>query len=101
MQEVDALRAERNRVASVMKGRLSAEERQQLVEAGKRVKEQLAGLEGELGALQARLQAEGQRLPNMTHPQAPRGDESQAVKLREVRGRGGVRQGAVSCYGRL
>ena len=59
------------------------------MEAGRAVKEALGGLEAGLSALQAEMQAEGQRLPNMTHADAPRGDESKTVTMRTVReGRG-------------
>ncbi|CAI7837601.1 unnamed protein product [Closterium sp. NIES-53] len=82
--EVDRLRAERNRVANAMKAKLEAEERARLVSEGKHLKDVLAGLEAELGEVASELQREGQRLPNLTHPDVPRGGEEVAVTLRTV-----------------
>lgn len=80
--EVDALRAERNRVANSMKGKLAPEERQKLVEEGKRLKEEVASLEGGLQELQDQLDAEALRIPNTTHPAVPRGGEENMLTLR-------------------
>ncbi|CAI5534549.1 unnamed protein product [Closterium sp. Naga37s-1] len=82
--EVDRLRAERNKVANAMKAKLEAEERARLVSEGKHLKDVLAGLESELGEVASELQREGQRLPNLTHPDVPRGGEEVAVTLRTV-----------------
>ncbi|CAI5489491.1 unnamed protein product [Closterium sp. Naga37s-1] len=82
--EVDRLRAERNRVANAMKAKLVAEERARLVSEGKHLKDVLAGLEAELGEVASELQREGQRVPNLTHPDVPRGGEEVAVTLRTV-----------------
>ena len=49
-------------------GKMSDEERKQLIDQGKALKEQLAGLEESLGSLEEQLQIEGQKLPNSTHP---------------------------------
>ncbi|GJP32913.1 hypothetical protein CLOM_g17496 [Closterium sp. NIES-68] len=82
--EVDRLRAERNRVANAMKAKLEADERERLVSEGKHLKDVLAGLEAELGEVASELQREGQRLPNLTHPDVPRGGEEVAATLRTV-----------------
>jgi len=47
---------------------MEAEARQKLVDQGKQLKEQLAGLEVELDSMEAALQQEGQKLPNSSHP---------------------------------
>lgn len=82
--EADRVRAERNRVANAMKSKLEAEERESLVKEGKHLKEVLADLEADLGEVSSALQVEGQRLPNMTHPDVPRGGEEAAVTRRTV-----------------
>lgn len=51
-----------------IKGKMEAQRRQELVAQGKELKDRLAKLEVEVDALEAELQAEGQKLPNMTHP---------------------------------
>ncbi len=84
-QESDALRAARNENSGKMKGKLDQDTRAALVAAGKALKEQLAQVEEQLVAVEGRLQVEGQKLPNMTHPDVPEGGEDDAVVLREVR----------------
>jgi len=56
--------------AAPPQGKLGQEERQALVAAGKQLKEQLAAAEAAAGAAEQALQREGQRLPNLTHPEA-------------------------------
>ncbi|KAL2622352.1 hypothetical protein R1flu_002557 [Riccia fluitans] len=82
--EVDKLRAERNAVASAMKGKLEQARRQELINQGKELKDRLAGLEVELAQLLDKLQREGQRIPNMTHPDVPIGSEDVAVTRKTV-----------------
>jgi len=85
-QEIDKLRSERNAVASAMKGKLDLAFRVELIEQGKQLKEQVAELEGNLAVLLERLQQEGQRIPNMTHPSVPIGSEDVASLRKEVSG---------------
>lgn len=51
---------------------------------GKQLKEQVAELELELTAISEKLQLEGQRIPNMTHPDVPIGSEDVATLRKEV-----------------
>ncbi len=51
---------------------------------GKQLKEQVAELEGKLAVLSERLQQEGQRIPNMTHPSVPIGSDDVASIRKEV-----------------
>lgn len=53
--------------------------------AGKRLKELVSGLEVTLSHLTEELQREGQRIPNSTHPDVPRGGEEIATLIKEVR----------------
>ena len=81
----DGVREARNAAAAAMKGKVSPEQRTQLVEQGKALKAQLVELEAALDAAEAALQREGQRLPNDTHPAVPRSsDEADATVLRMV-----------------
>ncbi len=52
-------------------GQLEAERRAELVRAGRTLKEQLALAEVQAQAAEDALQREAQKLPNLTHPQAP------------------------------
>lgn len=83
--KTDEIRAARNENAKAMKQKLDAEQRDAIVQEGKQLKEQLAVLEGELGLMEDRLQLEGQRIPNLTHPDVPVGsDEGIATLICEV-----------------
>lgn len=74
---LDAARAARNANAERMKAKLPAEERARLVDEGRRLKEEIAGLEAAYAAADAKLAQEALKLPNLSHPDAPvaAGDE--------------------------
>jgi len=74
LQKSEALRRRRNENAGAMKQKLPQDARQSLIEEGKRLKEELAGLEGELARVEEELNREAARLPNLSHPDAPVGD---------------------------
>ena len=84
VQEADGLRAARNENSTAMKKKLGDEERQQLIEKGKQLKEELDGLECRLNDIETQLQIEGKRLPNLTHPEVPHGGEEHAVELKVI-----------------
>ena len=60
----------------------SAEERPQLIEQGRILREQAAAADEQLRVIEEQLKAEQARIPNMTHPAAPVGGESDARELR-------------------
>lgn len=68
-------RKKRNDNAAAMKGKLSPEERSRAIEEGRLLKENIARLEASLENVEKRLHEEGMRIPNMAHPDAPRGKE--------------------------
>ena len=70
-QKIDAARGARNANAEKMKAKLSPEDRAKLVDEGRRLKEEIAGLEAAYAKADADLTAEAQKLPNMSHPDAP------------------------------
>lgn len=74
----EALRQKRNANAQAMKGRLPPEQRQVLIEEGKKLKEEIAALESSLAGTEAELAREAGRVPNLTHPGAPPGTGEQA-----------------------
>lgn len=83
-QQVDKIRATRNENSAAMKKKLEAGERETLIARGKELKEMLDVLESKLADLEMALQREGQKLPNMTHPDVPVGGEDVATVLSEV-----------------
>jgi seryl-tRNA synthetase len=72
---LQALQQQRNANAAAMKGKLENEARQGLIAEGKRLKEEIALAETELAAVEKNLETEARKIPNMAHPEAPRGKE--------------------------
>lgn len=75
IQALEDKRRRRNEVAAAMKGKLADAERQALIDEGKALKESIAGLEERLAAVEAELKDAHAKIPNMAHPEAPRGKE--------------------------
>lgn len=73
--ELQNLQQKRNANAQAMKGKLSPEERQTLIEEGKKLKDAIAAMEAELQKTEEELETEARRIPNMAHPAAPIGKE--------------------------
>ena len=72
---LQALQQKRNANAASMKGKMEQEQRNALVEEGKKLKEEIAGAEAELAAVEKELVARAREVPNMAHPDAPVGRE--------------------------
>jgi seryl-tRNA synthetase len=72
---LQGLQQQRNANAASMKGKLEADARAALIEEGKKLKESISAAEADLEKLEAELAAEGRRIPNLAHPDAPRGKE--------------------------
>jgi seryl-tRNA synthetase len=70
-QSMEAVRAARNTNAEKMKAKLSSEDRAKLVDEGRRLKEEIAGLEAGYAEADRKLTEEALKLPNMSHPEAP------------------------------
>ncbi|MCM1321943.1 MAG: serine--tRNA ligase [Bacteroides sp.] len=82
---LQTLQQQRNENAAKMKGKLSAEERQQLIEEGKTLKEQIGACEKTLAETEAQLNAEAAKIPNMAHPQSPVGFvDSENLEVKRV-----------------
>jgi seryl-tRNA synthetase len=69
------LQQKRNANAAAMKGAKDPAARQVLVEEGKKLKEDIAAAETALAKIETDLDAEARRIPNMAHPDAPKGKE--------------------------
>lgn len=83
LQEVEGLRRERNEIADKMKT-AEAQERPTLIEAGKKLKEQLSGKEQQLTKEEELWQTMLWQIPNATHPDAPEGasdEENKEIKV--------------------
>ena len=72
---LQALQQKRNANAQAMKGKMEDAERKALVEEGKKLKEAIASSEAELSGIEADLDREGRKIPNMAHPDVPLGKE--------------------------
>ena len=72
---LQGLQQQRNANAAAMKGKLEDSVRTALVEEGKKLKEAISAAETELSAAEAELDAEARKIPNMAHPDAPKGKE--------------------------
>ena len=72
---LQALQQARNTNAAAMKGKLEADARNQLIEEGRKLKEDIAAKEAELADAEKQLDIEVRRIPNMAHPDAPVGKE--------------------------
>jgi seryl-tRNA synthetase len=70
-QRIDAARAARNANAEKMKAKLTPEERARLVEEGRRLKDEIAGIEAGYAEADRKLTEEALKLPNMSHPESP------------------------------
>ncbi|MDR2716751.1 MAG: serine--tRNA ligase [Treponema sp.] len=72
---LQSLQQKRNTNAAAMRGKLEQEQRNALIEEGKKLKEDIAAAEGKLAAVEKELETEARKIPNMAHPEAPLGKE--------------------------
>lgn len=84
MNDAESLRAKRNTIAE-QTASASSDDRRAHIEAGKKIKEDLAIVETSLKELEATWKTELLTFPNQTHPDAPIGkDDSENRELRVV-----------------
>ena len=74
-QQGDELRKQRNENAAAMKQKLEKDERDTLIARGQALKELIGDIEKELADCDARLREEAGKIPNLTHPDVPGGQE--------------------------
>ncbi len=72
---VEALRKERNENAKKMKGKMEKDQRDALIEEGKRLKEEIAVQEEQLKSTEEAYWEKAKLIPNYAHPSAPVGKE--------------------------
>ncbi len=77
-EEVEGIRMQQNQTAKAMKGKLTQEERQELIKKGAELKATASDKETELKRINSELREIQSKIPNMTHPDAPvgKGEES-------------------------
>jgi seryl-tRNA synthetase len=79
VQETQQIQQRQNEVARLVKAAKSKEERDPLIQEGKTLKESVAGLEKQLKQVEADLRAALMTVPNMTHPDAPVGNDNKVI----------------------
>ena len=83
--ERQTLQEKRNANAQSMKGKLSPEERQKLIDEGKKIKEDLAGVEKKLEEVEPALEDAARKIPNMANPNAPIGKlDTENLEIKKV-----------------
>jgi seryl-tRNA synthetase len=80
--EGDQKRREQKETSSQIPQAADPEQKQKLVARGRELREQVSANEAELREVETELLSEQSRIPNMTHPDAPVGDESASRVLR-------------------
>ena len=72
---LQTLQQKRNANAAAMKGKMEQDARQKLIDEGKSLKDSITAAETELSKIEADMDAQARRIPNMAHPDAPVGKE--------------------------
>lgn len=79
------LQQQRNENAKAMKQKLDDKKRQELIQAGKKIKEDIAEVEKELSQIEIDLDAAARQIPNMIHPDAPIGKlDTENLEVKKV-----------------
>ncbi|RPJ08281.1 MAG: serine--tRNA ligase [Spirochaetaceae bacterium] len=85
LTEIDDLRKQRNDNAARMKAKLEQAEREKLIAAGQKLKEDIASREERLSVTEKEMETEAAKIPNMTHPDVPAGlTETENREIKKV-----------------
>ena len=83
--KLQGLQQKRNENAQAMKQKLDADKRNELIAAGKAIKEEAAEVEKELKDIEAALEEAARQIPNMVHPDAPIGKlDTENLEVKKV-----------------
>jgi len=83
--KLQALQQKRNENAAAMKQKLDNDARAKLIEAGKALKEEIAGVEAELKDVEEKLDEAARQIPNMVHPDTPIGKlDTENLEVKKV-----------------
>src|SRR5262245_42551034 len=78
-QETQLVQQRQNQVAQAVKTEKAPEKKQALIQEGKDLKAKVGGLEQQMKQVEADLKTALLAVPNMTHPDAPVGNENQVL----------------------
>lgn len=79
------LQQKRNENAKSMKQKLDNEKRAELIEAGKKIKEEISVVDKELADIEVELEEAARQIPNMIHPEAPIGKlDTENLEVKKV-----------------
>ena len=83
--KLQQLQADRNKNAAAMKGKMEDAQRKELVEAGKKLKDDIAEAEKELADVEPKLEEAARKIPNMANPEAPVGKvDTENLEVKKV-----------------
>ncbi|MCC6420529.1 MAG: serine--tRNA ligase [Gemmataceae bacterium] len=80
VQETQTLQQEQNEISKRMKGKLEKEQRDALIQKGRDLREKVTLLESRIKGVEADLRVVLATIPNLTHPDAPVGNENQVIR---------------------
>ena len=79
------LQTKRNENAKSMKQKLDDAKRAEFIEAGKKIKEEVAKVDAELAEIEVKLEEAARQIPNMIHPDAPIGKlDTENLEVKKV-----------------
>jgi seryl-tRNA synthetase len=79
-QETQTIHQRQNEVARLVKGERDKAKRDALIQEGRALKEKVTGLEEQRKTVEADLEAALKSVPNMTHPDAPVGNDNRVLR---------------------
>ena len=83
--KLQGLQQKRNENAQAMKQKLDNDKRQELIAAGKAIKEEITAVEAETKETEASLEEAARQIPNMVHPDAPIGKlDTENLEVKKV-----------------
>jgi len=83
--KLQGLQQKRNENAQAMKQKLDNDKRQELIAAGKAIKEEITAVEAETKETEAALEEAARQIPNMVHPDAPVGKlDTENLEVKKV-----------------
>ena len=83
--KLQGLQQKRNENANAMKQKLDPEKSQELISAGKAIKEEISKIESESKNVESELEEAARKIPNMVHPQAPIGKlDTENLEVKKV-----------------
>ena len=81
--KLQGLQQKRNENAQAMKQKLDPEKRNELIAAGKAIKDEITSVEAETKETEAALEEAARQIPNMVHPDAPVGKLDTSLTLNQ------------------